>query len=139
MEYDGEGLAYVQAGYSARDAIWDTVELTVTGGSGGESIPNGVHPRILVRFDGRPKWESTPTNEEGGIYTFFGQGVHVLKGLERGQGVRANQIEIRVYWEYTPGAFQPNEDWKRTFALDVLRATYHSPMDVHRLELVERR
>lgn len=137
-EYDGEGLAYMQAGYSAKDAIWDTVELETKGGSG-DPLPNYIHPRILVRFNGKPVWHSKPTNQEGGIYEFFGSGVHGIKGLDRSGGVRANQIEIRVYWQYTKGAFQPNEDWKRTFALDVLRATYHSPMDVMRLEQVERR
>ncbi len=136
--YDGVGLAYLQAGYSSYDAIWDTVELKTNAGSE-RALPNTILPRVLVRFDRAPEWDTKPTNEEGGLFEFHGADVHILKGLIGGQGVRANEIEIRVYWNYKQGAFHPGQDWKKTFGLDELRATYHSPMDFRRLEQVERR
>ncbi|MCZ7646520.1 MAG: hypothetical protein M5U26_14750 [Planctomycetota bacterium] len=137
-EYDGAGLAYIQMGYSAKDAIWDTVDL-VTKGPSGEPLPTQVRPYALVRFDGRPGWDSQPTNQEGGLYEFRGSGVHKLKGFGKRGGVRATQIELRVYWKYESGAFVPNHDWKRTFGLDEVRATYHSPLLYRRLEEVEQR
>lgn len=141
-DYDGPGLAYVQAGYYAEDAIWDTLELE-TKAPPGEPFPKFVQPRVVVRFDGRPAWDTVPTNKEGGLYEFIGRGVHELKGYgdgrRGGKGVKADQIEIRVYWRYEKGAFQPGQDWKATFGLDELRATYHSPMVVRRIDEIEKR
>ena len=51
----------------------------------------------------------------------------------------ADQLEMRVYWQYTRGAFLPGQDWKRTFSLEKMRATYYTPLIMRRLDEVERR
>ncbi|MBE7466862.1 MAG: hypothetical protein HS116_25610 [Planctomycetes bacterium] len=138
FQFDGAGLAYFQCGYAAKDAIWETVDLTTKGG-GGDPLPQFVRPHVLVRFDGRPAWDSQPTNQEGGLYEFRGAGIHKLTGFAARGGVRADQIEIRVFWKFESRAFQPGQDWKRTFALDEIKATYYSPLVFRRLEEVEQR
>ncbi|MBI3828545.1 MAG: hypothetical protein HY291_03460 [Planctomycetes bacterium] len=136
--YDGAGIAYFQAGYYARGAIWDSVDLGISGGSG-NPLPNLCRPRILVRFDGQPGWDAIPSNDEGGLYEFAGGGHFPIKGRGPGGGVKADQIEIRVYWDYLTGAFLQSTDWKRTFALERLRASYRSPMVLKRRDEVEKR
>lgn len=137
-EYDGAGIAYFQAGYHARGAIWETVELSAIGPSG-QQLPTRCRPRLLVRFDGQPGWDSVPTNKEGGLYEFAGGGTFPLRGLSARGGIQADQIEIRVYWDYISGAFQPGTEWKQTFALDMLRASYRSPLVLKRREQLEKR
>jgi hypothetical protein len=130
--YDGKGTAYVQAGYSAPDAIWDTVELVL---EGTEELPKpgNVRPHVLVRFDGQPGWDAEPTNTPGGLYEFNGQ-----ERMPLGH-VRGDQMEVRVYWHYKSGAFQPQMDWKRTFSLNRLRGIYHTPLIVRRRDEIEKR
>ncbi|MCW8130945.1 MAG: general secretion pathway protein GspK [Planctomycetota bacterium] len=138
VEYDGDGIAYFQAGYHCEGAIWETVELSALAGAG-SMLPNYCKPRILARFDRQPGWDSVPTGREGGLYEFGGQGSFTLRGTAPGGGVKANQIEIRVYWQYFPGAWLTSSDWKRTFALDRLRATYRSPLVFRRRDEIEKR
>ena len=136
--YDGDGLAYVQAGYSASDAIWTGIELSVTGTEEITSPPKHVIPRVLVRFDNQPLWSSEPSSNEGGLMQFrLRDGKAPIRGLHG--GVRADQIEMRVYWLYQRGAFLPGQDWKRTFSLEKMRATYYTPLIMRRLDEVERR
>jgi len=135
--YDGDGLAYIQAGYAANDAIWDGINLQVSG-TEERPRPNCCQPRVLARFDGNPDWSANPTNVDGGLYEFRSKGDRMaLKGA-RG-GLRANQIEVRVYWEFKSGAFTPGSDWKRTFTIERMRATYYTPLILRRLDEIERR
>jgi len=139
--YDGTGLAYIQTGYAAPDAIWDSIELTVKG-TEHQPEPAQVQPRLLVRFDGTPSWDVDVTNTEGGLYEFRGKrGIIPLQGGGgSSRGVRADQIDIRLYWEFRPGCFMPrSSDWKRTFAVEKLRATYSSPLIMRRLDEIEKR
>ncbi|MCY3020604.1 MAG: hypothetical protein NTW87_16420 [Planctomycetota bacterium] len=137
--YDGDGLAYLQAGYAAANAIWDRVELLAVG-TEERPRPNGVRPRVLVRFDGNPNWSAEPSNQSAGLYEFRGKdGVLSLRGGSRAGGISADQIEVRVYWEYMPRSFIPNSDWKRTFSIEKLRATYHTPLLMRRLDEIEKR
>ena len=129
--YDGLGLAYIQAGHFEQGAVWTALELKITG--------TGNRPRILVRFDGQPEWDDRPTNRPGGLYQFIGDGQFALRGGGPGGGVCADQIEIRIFWQYEKGAFQPNPDWKRTCGLTELRAAYFSPMTLWRVDEIERR
>ena len=137
--YDGEGLAYVQSGYAANDAIWDGADFQISG-TEERPRPNCCQPRVLVRFESNPDWSAEPTNRDGGLYEFRSKGNHVdLKGGGAGGGIRANQLEMRVYWEFRPGAFIPGSDWKRTFTIERMRATYYTPMVMRRLDEIERR
>jgi hypothetical protein len=145
-EYDGTGLAYIQSGYAASDAVWDSIEL-ITKGTESQPEPKGVRPRLLVRFDGKPGWEVDPSNQEGGLYEFRGKsGIIPLSGSGGGQGsgssrgIRADQIDLRLYWEYRSGCFMPgSHDWKRTFAVEKIRATYSTPLIMRRLDEIEKR
>jgi hypothetical protein len=131
--YDGEGLAYIQCGYAATNAVWDGVEMVI-GGTEDLPTPNAVLPRVLVRFDNNPGWDQEPLNRDGGLFE-----LNRRTGPMRLPNVRADQIELRVYWEFRRGAFLPNSDWKRTFSIEKLRATYHTPLVMRRLDEVEKR
>ena len=133
LTYDGAGLAYVQAGYYAPDATWDGLELTLTG-TEEQPRPNTVRPRMLVRYDGKPAWDTEPTNQPGGLYEYLYRDGYVPLG-----GIRANQVEVRVYWDFAHGSFQPNLDWKRTFSIEKLRGIYHTPLIMRRMDEIERR
>jgi len=140
--YDGDGLAYIQAGYVANDAIWDGIQLVLTG-TEDRPRPRCVLPRVLLRFDGNPNWDVEVTNQDGGLYEFRGKdGVIKLKSSRVG-GVHANQVEMRVYWEFRPGAYKPDDarasDWKHTFTIEKMRATYYTPLLMRRLDEVEKR
>ncbi len=129
--YDGPGIAFFQTGKSEQGALWDGLTIR-TLPSEGQSLPNGVQPYTLVRYDGKPNWDQVPTNKPGGLFAFYGSGTFGLGGI------LADRMEVRVYWQYK-SAFQPNADWKRTFGLDELSATYHHPMKLHRVEQIEKR
>ena len=133
LTYDGAGLAYVQCGYYATDASWDGIELQLSG-TEEQPRPNSVKPRMLVRYDGQPAWDAEPTNAPGGLYEYLYRDGYLQLGA-----VHANQIEIRVYWDFTHGAFTPGLDWKRTFSIEKLRGVYHTPLIMRRMEEVERR
>jgi hypothetical protein len=133
--YDGMGLAYIQSGYSAPDAVWDSIEL-LTKGTENQPEPTGVRPRLVVRFDGMPNWDQDPANQEGTLYEFRNKTGQVALG----GGIRADQIEIRMYFEFRSGCFMPrSSDWKRTFAVEKMRATYSSPLIMRRLDEIEKR
>ncbi len=133
LTYDGAGLAYVQSGYYATEATWDGIELLLTG-TEEQPRPNTVRPRMLIRYDGKPAWDAEPTNQPGGLYEYLYRDGYLQLG-----GIHANQIEIRVYWDFTHGSFQPGLDWKRTFSIEKLRGVYHTPLIMRRMEEVERR
>lgn len=135
--YDGDGLAYIQAGYAASDAIWDSIDMKISGTEEIPAPPVHVRPRVLVRFDGSPLWSDEPLNKEGGLFEYrFKEGKTFIKGS---RGVQAEQLEMRVYWQYQRGSFIPNQDWKRTFTIEKMRATYHTPLIMRRLDEVEKR
>jgi type II secretory pathway pseudopilin PulG len=133
LTYDGAGLAYVQSGYYAPEATWDGIDLTLTG-TEEQPRPNTVRPRVLVRYDGKPGWDAEPSNQPGGLYEFLYRDGYVPLG-----GVKANQVEVRVYWDFVHGSFQPNLDWKRTFSIEKLRGIYHTPLIMRRMDEIERR
>jgi hypothetical protein len=137
-EYDGDGQAHVQASHAAPGAVWEALEVKI--GAASTPLAGLCRPRILVRFDGKPGWDAQPSNLAGGLFEFDGAGVHVLRerGRRRG-GVNADQIEVRVFWDYGRGAFQPSPDWKRTFMLEEVRATYYHPLVIRLFVEVERR
>jgi len=137
--YDGEGLAYLQAGYSASDAIWDGVELQITGTEQLPTAPTHVKPRVLVRFDGNPTWASLPTNQDGGLYEFKNKDGKMFLRNARNGPIRADQAEMRVFWMFTRGAFVPGQDWKRTFSIEKMRMTYRTQLIMRRLDEVEKR
>lgn len=142
-EYDSDGIAFIQSGYYADGARWYGVDLDLTGTETVPMRPANVQPHILARFNGAPGWDSPPTNTEGGLFEFknvkTGKGVR-FRGAE-GNNVRADQLEVRVFWQYLPGAFKNamGLDWKRTFSIERMRGIYTSPLVMRRLDEVEKR
>jgi len=147
-DYDGPGLAFIQAGFYAENAVWLGFNLTVGNGNDNKAPETSV-PRILVRVDGRPGWDSkgiVNNNDPTQLYEFPGSGNFTLRsgggslnGSSTKLGVRGDQIQIRVYWEYKAGAFQPSDDWKRTFEVQKLNAVFYSPFKLGRRDELERR
>lgn len=140
-QYDGDGLAFIQCGYRASGAKWYGMELDITGTEAAPMAPANCKPHILVRFNGKPGWETMPEeNNDGALYEFKGKRAFNLAGLD-GKGVTADEMEVRIYWEYLPGAFKNGTaaDWKRTFCIEKLRARYTTPLIMRRLDEVEKR
>jgi type II secretory pathway component PulK len=131
--YDGDGLAYIQCGYAASDAIWDKIEYRLATIEHQQQTGK-IRPRFLVRFDGKPNWDTEPTNQEGGLYEFQDK-----NDIKIGSGIKADQIEMRVFWNFGAGCFYPSSEWKRTIGFEMMRATYRSPLIMRRLDEVERR
>jgi hypothetical protein len=138
MYEDGEGVAFVQGGYFAQDAVFDSLQLEVKG-TEEYPKPNAVRPRIIARFNGKPSWGNEPTNTDGGLWEFKNKEGTIPIRTEHGRGIRADQAEVRVYWEYKTGAFIPNSDWKRTFQIEKMGANYKTPLIPRRLDEIERR
>jgi hypothetical protein len=143
--YDREGLAFLQAGQTVNNAVWKEISVLTGTGMFGHSprqqIPPNCRPRIMVRFNGQPRWDENPTNQPGGLYQFIGRAGSDNVFKFSGRGVSADQIEMRIYWTYTNGAFRngEGEDWKRCFGVEKVTATCFSPMVVRRVDEIERR
>lgn len=143
--YDREGLAFMQSGQTVSNAIWKEISVKTLSGMFGhipqQSIPTTCIPRIMVRFNGQPRWDDHPTNQPGGLYQFMGRAGANNVFKFSGRGVAADQIEIRVYWNYVNGAFRNGEsqDWKRCFGVEEVTATCMSPMVIRRVDEIERR
>ena len=131
--YDGAGQAYMEAGYSARGGKWNGIELKLTG-TEEQPLPAAIRPHILVRYNHKPEWETEPSNQDGGIYEFLNAGEWTPLG-----DIHADEIEVRVYWNFRRGAFQPGLDWKRTFSIEKLRVRYDTPLIIRRLDELEKR
>lgn len=135
QQYDGPGLAFLQAGQKVKGAVWDALEVRV------KRPPNGAPPvncavRIFLRFDGWPAWDGAAVNRPGGLYQFdvpagAGSAVFSLGGR------RADSVEVRVFQRYKTGAFHPGSDWKREWRLDSVRFVHRSPFIVGRTDVLE--
>ena len=92
-------------------------------------------------MDGRPAWNTEPTNAPGGLYEFNDPG-------ELGElGLQGDTIEVRVFFEWKSGAYQVDGSemetqsttpfWKDTARLTRLEIEYREPVVIrHREELV---
>lgn len=111
-------MAYFQAAHLARGATWKRISWEET------HLPNNdnqVRLRFLVRFDNQPAWNTTPTNQPGGIFEFTDpNGINDIN-------VKADQIEVTVFFQYLPGAFLSNA-WKRSPLLENIYVEYQKPI-----------
>lgn len=129
---DVSGLAYFQAAHSSRGATWRSVEWQERGFDGG-AVTERIRLRALVRFDGGPDWTERPAGRAGGLWEFIGAGEHSF-----GRGIVADSIEIRVFWDFLPGAWADGvNDWKRTLRLTSLAVKYGNPLVVRKVDLLE--
>jgi hypothetical protein len=111
-------MAYFQAAHLARGATWKRISWEET------HLPNNdnqVRLRFIVRFNTQPAWNTTPTNQPGGIFEFTDpNGFNDIN-------VKADQIEIIVFFQYLPGAFLSNA-WKRSPLLENIYVEYQKPV-----------
>jgi len=134
--YDGAELAYFQASYAARGAQWRSIEWSESG-FGGALGGDRSQLRVVCRFDGSPSWDTPPTNRPGGLWEFTGTGEHTFRSVGGGP-LAADGIEVRVYFEYLPGAFAHGSNaWKRNVRLENLIVTFGSPLVVRKVDLLD--
>ncbi|MBI5780019.1 MAG: hypothetical protein HZA49_11285 [Planctomycetes bacterium] len=111
-------MAYFQAAHLARGATWKRITWDE------EHIPsndNLIRLRFLVRFDNQPAWNTTPNNQPGGIFEF----TNPTDPNEL--NVKADQVEVMVFFQYLPGALTGNA-WKRSPLLKDIHVTYAKPI-----------
>ncbi|MEW6025978.1 MAG: hypothetical protein AB1599_01600 [Planctomycetota bacterium] len=107
-------MAYFQAAHSARGATWQRLYWDET------DTDNQVRLRFLVRFDNQPAWNTIPDNQPGGIFEFTDpNGPNDLN-------VKADQIEVMVFFQYLPGALS-GDGWKRSPLLENIYVDYKKP------------
>jgi len=129
-------LAYFQCSYSARDAYWQEIEWKESGYDGGAPTDR-IRLRIVCRFDGEPAWYERPTNAQGGLWEFKGGGRQSFRSAGGGP-LKADSIEVRVYWEFLAGAWDVDvNDWKRNVRLDNLTVTFGNPLVVRKVDLLD--
>ena len=111
-------MAYFQAAHLARGATWKRIFWEET------HLPNNdnqVRLRFLVRFNNQPAWNTIPTNQPGGIFEFTDP--NGFNDID----IKADQIEIMVFFQYLPGAFLSNA-WKRSPLLENIYVEYQKPV-----------
>ncbi|MBI1852648.1 MAG: hypothetical protein HYR85_20075 [Planctomycetes bacterium] len=90
--------------------------------------------KVLVRIDERAPWDAQPEGEKNGLFLFDDPPSE--KNVNR-IGMRGDRIEVRVFFEYLPGAFNSqftSDSWKETPWLKALRVKYLAPNVVRRTE-----
>lgn len=126
---ESESLAYHQKSFRIPRAHWLSIDWRERPWrSGRERLCDVI---VVARFDGEADWSEEPTNEPGGLYLFE------KKSRARGETGEplildrvADELEVRIYFRYRPGAFQRlggdlwNNDWKETPILDELTVEY---------------
>ena len=133
-DHDGSELAYFRTAVNARGAHWRSIEWA-EGDFRGVPV-NGMEIRVVCRFEGKPGWETRPSNRPGGLWEFKGAGTHALSS--RGTPLVADSLEVRVYFSYTRGVWaEGSNEWKRTLGLDNLTVTFGSPLVVRKVDLLD--
>jgi len=113
-------MAYFQAAHLARGATWKRISWDETHLPDPPGNDNLIRLRFLVRFDNQPAWNTTPTNLPNGIFEFTNP------NEPNDLNVKADQIEVMVFFQYLPGAFLGNA-WKRSPLLENIYVEYKKP------------
>ncbi len=91
------------------------------------TVPQGTLTKVQVRIDGRPGWDTAPSNKKGGIFEFLDpDGENLI-------GVMGQRVEIRVYLTYAQDAYLSNA-WKDTPIVRSITLEYDQPCIVHHHE-----
>ncbi len=89
-----------------------------------EELPHGdVDVVALARVDGKPAWETPPTNLPGGIFRFDDP------RAENRIGVAGRSLEVRLVFPFKPGAYS-RRMWKDTPRVGAVRVRYLEPVRV---------
>jgi type II secretory pathway component PulK len=86
-----------------------------------ERVLTEVGPVILARIDGKPAWNTPPTNEPGGIFRFDDP------RKESRIDVAGRALEVRVVIPFKPGAYLRGA-WKETARVGGVRVRYLEPV-----------
>lgn len=108
-------MAYFQAATKVTNAKWQRIRWD----DSSSTLPD-VRIKILARFNGKPTWDTAPTNKEGGIFEFTNPDAANTIGIE------SDQIELMSFFEYLQGAFNSN-DWKHSPVLRGIWVEYEKP------------
>lgn len=130
-EYDGPELVYFAAAKGLKEAVWTGLSYNVAEANGADASSSNLRTHLLLRFSEDIGWNAKPTNTPKGLFEFTKGGEQVLPR------VRSNQVQLRFYYEYLPGAFNGN-DWKRTLRLENIFLYYRTLPVVRRYDVTER-
>ncbi|MBI4568699.1 MAG: hypothetical protein HY719_09915 [Planctomycetes bacterium] len=101
-------MVYYETAFAKKNAIWKNVTIEIDQTSPSLSQVARYHSvRVLARTDGGPPWNTTPTNQPGGIWRFdvdlAGKARQVF---DLGDGVRADTLELRLTFPVAADAFR---------------------------------
>lgn len=107
---DSKDLQYFERAWTKPGTMWDRIGWEV------EQTTRGATPafvQVYARFDGKPSWDSEPTNSPGGLYRFDQPDADNLLGQY------GDSLEVRVYFYHQRGAYGRNsssgqwsDEWK---------------------------
>lgn len=129
-EFDNT-MSYYQWSTKLDSAHWRSVQWT-------EEIPGGdpnIQVHALVRLDGKAEFYEAPGqagNTGAHLFEFVGGGGK--KTINRtGYQMDAGQLDVRFYWEYKQGSFDPaapwtTPSWKRSPKIKEIRVEYDRPL-----------
>lgn len=130
-EYDGPDLVYFAAAKGVKEAVWTGMSYSAADADGSETASSGLRTRVLLRFSEDTGWDAKPAGGTNSLFEFTSDGMHALPR------VRSNQVQLRVYYEYLPGAFNGN-DWKRTLRLENIFLYYQTLPVIRRCDVTEK-
>lgn len=111
---DDDSQAYYQLERQATGALWKRVAWSA------RTPDRHYGLRALVRLDGRPAWDTPPTNQSGGIWEF-------TDGTARNKlDARGDRIEVRFLFEFRDAAYADGA-WTDTAVLESVRVEFEQP------------
>ena len=128
--HDGDDLAYFAAARSIKGAVWRNLSYEIAKSDGGDATAEDMKVRVVLNPGGEYEWSEKPTNKANGLLMFDDEGSHALPRI------RADEMILRVYFDYQSGAFSGN-GWKRTLRLENLFLDYKTPLVVRRNDVLE--
>jgi hypothetical protein len=128
--HDGNDLAYFAAARAIKGAVWKNLTYEIAKADGSNATAEDMKVRVVLNPDGAYEWSEKLTNKANGLLMFDDEGSHALPR------VRADEMAVRVYFDYQPGAFNGN-GWKRTLRLENMFLDYKTPLVVRRNDVIE--
>lgn len=113
--HDGPEGAYFEAAKHAPGAFWKRVVWKEENPN-----PNYLGITVKVRANGKPEWDTKPTNKEGSIFEFTNP------KEENRLEIEADFLEIRIYFPYKKEAFAKGQ-WTQQAMLKSLFVEYQQP------------
>ena len=120
---DMPGLAFFEAGFRMEDAFIHSLTWEE------RLLKPFINIRVLARTDSSIPWDAVP-EETPGLFEFDDPSTEEKENLILRQG---DCLEVRVFFEYLPGAFNSltrSNAWKETPILNMLRVDYMAPSKV---------